>query len=434
MLSLWCVHWFAAPGHCDESRESHRRLTRLASTQRDAQPEALVAPEPSSGLTLVDLEGIALANNRAIQEAFARVEATRGRWVQAGLPPNPIIGYSGQQLGSSGQAEQNGVLIGQEIVRGGKLRLSREVAAQEISLAEQEAEVIRRRVLTDTRIGYFDVLFAEHRRILNQQLVTIGEKALQTANSLFEAQTGSRIDILQATIEIEQARILLSNSQNQQQSAWRSLSAVVGQPLSVQAVEGTYDAPAPNLSWEESLSHLVSQSPEVAAAAVKIDRAQWALQRACVEPKPNITVEGIIQHDAAIDSSDGNLQVTFPVPILNRNQGAIREARAQITEAQQGLARVEASLANRLAPVFERYANAKSQVDRYSAEILPAAESALELTTEGYRSGEISFLTLLTAQRTFFQTSLAYLEAQRELWLAVTEIDGMLLTNSLESP
>jgi cobalt-zinc-cadmium efflux system outer membrane protein len=394
-----------------------------------------VAPEPSTALlALADLEQTALANNRALGEAFAAIEAARGRWVQAGLPPNPIIGYSGQQLGSSGQAEQNGVLIGQEIVRGGKLRLGRSVAEQEIVLAQQQAEIIRRRVLTDTRIAYYDVLFAQHRLVLNQQLVRIGEKALQTAESLFQARAGSRVDILQAKIEIEQARILLQNSINRQQAAWRSLSAVVGQVLTTQPVEGSYDAPPPTLAWEEALSRLLTQSPEVAAAAVGIDRARWALRRACAEPKPNITVEGIVQHDAAIDSSNGNLQVTLPVPVLNRNQGAIREARAQLAEAQQALARVEANLTHRLAVVFERYANARSQVDRFSADILPSAESSLQLTTEGYRSGEIAFLTLLTAQRTFFQTSLSYLEAQRELWIAVAEIEGLLLKNSLGQP
>jgi cobalt-zinc-cadmium efflux system outer membrane protein len=237
---------------------------------------------------------------------------------------------------------------------------------------------------------------------------------------------------LQAQIEVEQARILLQNAGNRQQAAWQTLSAVVGQPLPVQRLEGTLDRTQPVLTWDDTLARLLGQSPEVAAAVVNVERAQLALRRARAEPTPNITVEGIVQYDNAIDSSDGNLQVTLPVPLLNRNQGGIREARARLTGAQQALERVEAGISQRLSKVFERYANAQNQVERYSSEILPAAERSFELTREGYRSGEFGFLTLLTALRTLFHTKLAYLEAQRELWVSASEIEGMLLTNSLE--
>lgn len=49
------------------------------------------------------------------------------------------------------------------------------------------------------------------------------------------------------------------------------------------------------------------------------------------------------------------------------------------------------------------------------------------------RRGETGFLNLLTAQRTYSQTNLAYLDALRELRTASAEIDGLLLANSLQA-
>lgn len=51
----------------------------------------------------------------------------------------------------------------------------------------------------------------------------------------------------------------------------------------------------------------------------------------------------------------------------------------------------------------------------------------------GYQQGEYSYLSMLTAQRTFFHTSLRYLDALRELRNATTAIEGNLLSDSLQA-
>jgi cobalt-zinc-cadmium efflux system outer membrane protein len=88
-----------------------------------------------------------------------------------------------------------------------------------------------------------------------------------------------------------------------------------------------------------------------------------------------------------------------------------------------------------LASVFERYANALQQVERYQSEILPAAQVQLDLVSQAYRAGEVNYITLLIAQRTYFQTNLSTIDSQRELAAAASEIRGLLLIDSLtDSP
>jgi cobalt-zinc-cadmium efflux system outer membrane protein len=94
------------------------------------------------------------------------------------------------------------------------------------------------------------------------------------------------------------------------------------------------------------------------------------------------------------------------------------------------MAQLEMRLQNELAPVYERYASASNQVSQYQKQILPAAKESLELVRQGHIAGEYPFLNLLNAQRTYFQTTLQYLDALRELRAAAIEIDGMLLRDS----
>ena len=78
------------------------------------------------------------------------------------------------------------------------------------------------------------------------------------------------------------------------------------------------------------------------------------------------------------------------------------------------------------------YTTARQQADRYEKEVLPAAKESLELVRSGYRQGEFSYLAVLTAQRTCFQTNLAHLQSLRELQATVVEIEGMLLSSGLQ--
>lgn len=390
--------------------------------------------EPAHAMDLLSLESIAMQNSPALSQASARVEAARGRWVQQGLWPNVILGYSGQQLGSGGEATQQGVYMEQEFITGRKLRLNREVAAWEIEQAERDFNAMRLRVLTDVRSGYYTTLIAQRRRELAEQLVSIGEQGEQAAEALFRGKEVSAADPLRARIQVAEARIVLQNSINQHLEAWRRLAAVIGAPdMGLQRLNGDLHGTDVNLSWHATLDQVLSESPELAAALAQLEAARWSIRRARAEVIPNVDVQAIVQDDQSTNAANANLQVSLPIPIWNRNQGGIREARAQAVAAARAVDKLSLDLQARLAVAFQRYESARAQTERYSGPegILANANRVLELVRTGYEAGEFSVLDLLNAQRTYFETNLAYLDSLRELWVSAAEIRGLLLNNSL---
>src|SRR5437588_8476442 len=113
-------------------------------------PEPLTpAAQPQTSLTLETLEALALANSPAVDKAEAEVRALRGKWLQSGLYPNPVLGYSGDEMGDAGTAGKQGAFLQQELVTSGKLGARREVVAREIEQAEQQLNVQKLRVLID---------------------------------------------------------------------------------------------------------------------------------------------------------------------------------------------------------------------------------------------------------------------------------------------
>ncbi len=416
------------------------------SEQQEEQPsgevlESLPIPteEPlsRSDMTLADLEAIALGSNPILAEASARVRAARGNWLQVGLPPNIVLGYSGQQLGSHGEAEQQGVYLGQEVITGKKLRLNRQVAAWEIQRARREFEASRLRVLTDVRIGYYDVLIAQRRREVAVELVRISEQGLQAAQALFKGAEVSEADPLRASVVAGTAGIVLQNSINQHFEAWRRLTAVLGVPeMELQHLEGELKPEELSVTWQEELDRLLASSPELAAAMADVEAAQWAIQRAYAQVVPDINVQAVLQDDRSTGSNNGNLQVSVPLPIWNRNQGGIRRAQAEAAAARRAVDRMALDLQSRLAVAFQRYESASNQVEQYSREggIIANSRRTLELVRAGYQAEEFGVLDLVTAQRTYFETNLAYLNSLRQLAASVMEIRGLLLRGSLSQP
>ena len=99
-----------------------------AAQQSSAVPDPLAEAATRAPLTLDMLLASARAHNPTLRAAQAAIAQSAGHAKQAGLLPNPVIGYEGDQIrgGSYGGGEQGG-FVEQTIPLGGKLGLRRDV-------------------------------------------------------------------------------------------------------------------------------------------------------------------------------------------------------------------------------------------------------------------------------------------------------------------
>lgn len=393
-----------------------------------------VAAAEDETITLAELESTALANSPIVAEATAVVQSLQGRYVQAGLGYNPTVGYMADDVGEGGSAGMHGAFVEQEFVRGNKLGLSQAVVAQEIRQAQQRLEAARLRVLTDVRLAHFDLLVAQRRLEIARDLESLSRQAVEAVDNLVRAGEASGPDLLQAEIEAESADVLAATSQQAIDGAWRRLAATLGAPdLPRARVEGPLEDRAQLAEYETIVARTVASSPVLAAAHTEIDRARWSVERARVEAVPNLTAQAGLQYDYGSENAVVGVQVGLPLPIYNRNQGGVQEAIGELREAEYAAMRMELSIERQLAQAYQDYATARLQAERYAADILPRAADTLDLTRNGYRNGEFTFIQLLTAQRTYFQTNLTYLNALAEMGAAGRRMNGLLLTDSLDA-
>src|SRR5690606_25480726 len=115
------------------------------------------------------------------------VDKSRGQARQAGLYPNPIVGYEGDTIGTADTAGYNGVFFNQEIVTAGKLSLAQNTALMEMRAAEQNLRKSRITLASGVRRGYFGVLVAQERLKFARAIAHLSNEAYQAQVDLVAA-------------------------------------------------------------------------------------------------------------------------------------------------------------------------------------------------------------------------------------------------------
>lgn len=386
---------------------------------------------PSATMTLLQFESMALASNPSIQQASAVAHKAMGTRLQVGLCPNPTVAYTGQEIGDNGTYGQQGFQVSQTIVRGDKLEWSQRVADQEVQALLWQVEAQRQRVLTDVRRQFYATLGAQERLEVAAELESIATEAADKSRLLFENQQGARPDLLQAETQLSELTILRRQAEFDQQANWQQLVNLVGQPnLTLAQIDAPLDSPELERSWESSLQQVLGANPQLHRAYAEAQRARVGIERAEVEPIPNVEVQAGVMHMAESDNVGANLQIGLPLPLFNKNQGNIDRAWSEYHRAQWNAERLRLSIQAQLAAAFGDYRDAANRVAIYRDEIIPRQQETLELIELGYPA-QFDFLRLFTARRSYYDARIQYLNALVALRQSEALIDGLLLTGGL---
>lgn len=380
--------------------------------------------------SLQELEALALASNPALSEAHSRVEAARGRGWQAGLPPNPSAGYLANEMGNEGTAGQQGAYISQKFIRGGKLQLDRAIECREAQRLEEVWAMTQQRVLTDVRSLFYAILFLQQRQEIFEQFIQTTGQSMSIAQQLFDAGDNTRTDVLLAEIEYEQAQTDLIAVRADIVARWRELARVIGSESIVPGRLLEDDVSVPELTWQDALLRM-QQSPQIAAAMAELARNQTALRRARVEPVPNLSTQFAVQYDYGTDDAFASVQIGMPIPVLNRNEGGIYAANAEVRAAMQKVNRLQLAIERTLAERFGEYQNALGQLQRIDEQIVPKATEVVKISLAAYQAGELRMPDVLNAQRSLLRAMLGRQAASRQLTMAWIEMEGFLLSNGL---
>jgi cobalt-zinc-cadmium efflux system outer membrane protein len=417
-----------------------------APPQEIQRPRREVIPA-GPAMKLEDLEAMALQRNPTLAQSEAVVRSAEGRRRQAGLFPNPVIGYFLEEFAfrSPGETAEQGAFIEQKIPLGGKLSKARRVFDRERDQAVVLAEAQRLRVTNSIRVLYFETLGAQRLVELRDDLSQLAREAVAITKELYNVGQADRPDQLEIEIEAERAEIEFLRAQNDWSRSWRALAAMTGNPNLPPARLAEHPEEDPALLIEtQLLDALLEQSPDIRVARAGVERARAVLSRERAEHVPDLFFRGGLGYNyerfelflpsvsGKRKGFEGRLEIGITVPIFNRNEGGIAAAGAELEIAERELERLQLTLRSRFASGFREYRNAQQMVERYRTQVVPRAREAYQTYLAGFRQMAASYPQVLIAQRTLFQVEVEYARALVQLRERAVALRGFLLEGGLD--
>ena len=423
-----------------ETRENINQ-TAVSGTMIHPRQEPLEQPGPSANkdlsgpLTLEMLERLARRHNPTLGQASAQIEGERAKALQAGLYPNPTIGYIGDQIGTAGTAgEFQGGFVQQEFVTAGKLRLSREKYRARASAAEFQALAQEYRVINEVRILYYRTLGAQERLAIQRELLKNAQDSLVTMQELVNLGQANEADRHQNKVLLGDQQLNVRIAENDRALAWEMLMAVVGAPRPLETMTGILETPTEPIEWDVALRRLLAESPELGVARAILKSDKIKVQREKVEPIPNLILQGSAGRNYESHGTVYGVEAFITLPIFDRNQGTVRQAQADLRRQQAQVRVTELRLRRTLAEQFQRYRTARQHVETYRNTLLPEAQERYGAQLKSYGENRVAWPAVLEAQQDYFLRRVTYVNQLVAWQEAKVAIDGLLLVDGLMAP
>ena len=141
---------------------------------------------------------------------------------------------------------------------------------------------------------------------------------------------------------------------------------------------------------------------------------------------PDLSLFGGVRHYNERDDAAFVFGLGLPLPVFNRNQGAIRAAEIELQKAEYERKATEASLHSFFVEVYQSVAASYETALLFQKEILPNAEKAFLAATEAYKEGKVDYLTVLDAQRTYFESRLDFLNVLSSYHMTRARLEALI--------
>ena len=376
----------------------------------------------------------ALHNNPTYTAALATIDAADGSRLQASLPPNPnavfeIENFAGEDENEGFEGTELTLGIGQKIEMGGKRSNRTKVADFSFQISKEKAKAQALSLLAETDYAYMRLAVAQERMALAGKRLALADKTHEIVKKRVGIARSAEIEHTKADIEQAAAGVEQRKAEQEVITAQNDLARLLGR---MDAADLDVDADLnalPELVERTVLLEVLRNTPQMQAQEFAKMQARSSLDLAKSKGVPDPIFGLGIRRFNENDNTALIAGVSFPLPVFNRNQGGIKEAKANMIKADAENYAAGLALRQSAIQAYERLAASLVEAKRYQSEIIPSAREAYKQADDGYSRGAFSFLDLLDAQRVLYEVQEARLDSLLSVYGAKAQTDFLMGTH-----
>ncbi len=399
-------------------------------TATAAPPGGAAAPAGAARLTLEEALRATEAASPLLRRARAERDAVASREVGASvlMPSNPVIGGGAGPRRDVSNIPDRGLqyfVHGEQTFEiGGQRAARREVVSRALHTAELRVVVARAETRARVRAAYVATQLALARVDAATQREALVAKLLEAVRARVAGGASSNVDLELARLERGIAARARVDATLAAADAMARLRLLIGLPTGQQLAldEKTTSPPQREEPLAALLARAQAQRAELAALASGIQEIDADIVRLKRERIPSPTLFVDLQRDLPGQYFVGG-GLAIPIPVWRRQQGELALANADRYRAQEERTLAERDVALEVERAFQAEAAQREMSQLLDREVVPAAEAAVTLMTEGWRAGKFDLFRLLQTSRDASEARRLYLETLGLLWESSIALD-----------
>ncbi len=369
----------------------------------------------SSSAGVEQLVSQALKNHPSLAAARQKIIRLQAKVPQAQSLPDPKARISGGSLAETAAGRVNAVAgLEQAIPFPGKRRAKANAAQKEADAARAELENLKLRVAERVRFAYWSYYLADQ----NQRISRESKEVLQTIQEIVHARVkanqGTQADLLRISTEISKVDQQIITARQQTNSAKATLNALLNRPSNSRLPNPKRSSVPSSSSLNNLIARAESAHPSVKAGQARLTAFQHRLRSARLEAYPDFLL-GVqyasISNSGLSPVANGRDQTMitlgFTIPLWEKPRKAkISEANAGIAEMQASVATSRAELRQRVEDAWFRAQSSREMITLFDTRLIPDAKQAHELALQSYSAGKQSFIDVLDTWRVLLKFQL----------------------------
>jgi outer membrane protein, heavy metal efflux system len=383
---------------------------------------------PPDGLTLDQAIEKCIKDNLDLRAQYYEIPQAEADILTASLRSNPIFyadaqlvpygQYSNARPGGQTQYDVN-VSYPLDLTRKRKYRTISAARAKKVREAQFQ-DAVRQQI--DAVYGAFvDVLKARTAVLFSEKGVDGLKGVLKTTMELNKGGENAAADVRLVQIQLQQAELGLNSNREVYRRALRDLGYLLNMTTADSeamklrgSLKDTFSGPPPG---DDLIKMTLQSRPDINSFRIGVSRAQADVRLSQANILPDVYV--LYQPYTFQDNTYQGLKsptswavgLTIPIPVYNRNQGAIRRARLNVTQTELQLASLERKAANEVRQAEQAYLISLANVKRMEESVMPEAEQVLKDSEQLFKRGEINLILFLAARKDYNDVAKAYLDS-----------------------
>lgn len=385
-----------------------------------------VAPMLEGELTADRAVEIAFANNRDLQATLEELGIARADLIEASLIRNPI--FDGEIRFPGSPAKPFELSLTQTLLDIVQLPTRRRLGAAMFAATKTRVAAAVIGFASEVRADFYELQAAQQVLARQSTITEAARISVEISQRQHRAGNISDLDLENEQALYEQAKVDLARGQLMALQVRERLVMDMGLTKNDPnwKIQSEFAAiPAAEIPIEDMENTALSRRADIAVARAQLEAARRALPIARASAFGDLAAG--VHHDREADGAKTTgPSVSVPIPIFNRGAAARARAEATLRQSQQRLEALLSTARSEVRTAHERLVEARSRAVYLRDVVVPRRQRIVALTQLEYNSMHRGVFELIQARQIMASAERELVMAQRDYWVARTDMDRAL--------